>query len=84
MTATVFVDHTDIEKVGLSGMGPVGGTDLDKNKHIISNATVFFNGDDYLYITVGCTSDFTDNGACDRDATVGFTDFAIRMFRQVD
>jgi hypothetical protein len=84
VTAATVADHDDFEQVGLSGLGPIGGTDLEKNKHIISDVSIFFNGDDYLYITVGCTSDFTDNGACDRDSVVGATDFAIRMFRQVD
>ncbi len=84
ITATTFAGHNDLEKVAPSGFGPIGATDLAKNKYIMSNTSVFFGGRSYLYLTVGCNSSFTDNGPCDRNPAVGLTDFAIRMFRQVD
>ncbi len=82
--AASFADHNDLERIGVSGLGILGAPDLDKNKYIISHVSIAFGGKAYLYVTVGCNSDFTDNGFCDRDREWGSTDFAIRMFRQVD
>ncbi len=70
-------------KVGNSGFGGSAASRL-KNKQILSNAQVLYNGKYYLYITIGCVSDFSDQGACDRNGTVGETNFAIKVFRQVD
>ena len=76
---------------GIPGFGPATSTDLDKNKHIISDVSASYAGSNYLYITVGCQYDLdrgildptVPDGPCDRDRGSG-TDFAIRMFRQVD
>ncbi len=83
--AQVFstTDGTNFTKLGEDGFGPVGD-DLSKNKHIFSSAAIFYDGKDYLYITIGCASDFSDNGDCDRDPGTGTTDFSIKIFRQID
>ncbi len=68
-----------------SGLGIAGAPDLIYNKYIFSHATAtYVDGNSYLYLTVGCNTDFRDNGACDRNRTLGRTDFSIRLFRQVD
>jgi hypothetical protein len=91
VTAADFDSSTDLEKVGLSGFGPAEATDLKMNRNIVSHVSVHFDNKDYLYITVGCLPDllgtygeYRDNGVCDRDRRIGHTDFAIRMFRQID
>jgi len=74
-------------KVGISGLGPKaqeGTDDIKRNKHIISFASVYYDLKSYLYVNIGCLSDFTDNGVCDRDRTTGATDFSIKVFRQID
>lgn len=86
ITPGTFNTVADLEKIGESGLGPTGASAaiLAKNKHIIANTAINYNGADYLYIAVGCLTNLTDNSACDRDSDVGQTDFAIRLFRQVD
>lgn len=73
-------------KIGKSGLGPENATtqELIKNKHIVSHASVFYDGKSYLYINVGCLSDFSDNGSCDRNYDAGRTNFSIKVFRQID
>ncbi len=84
VTATSFSSQADLEQVGVSGFGPLGAAGLSKNAQIIASTAVSYLGSDYVYIAVGCTSDYTDNGACDHAPEIGVTDFAIRIFRQVD
>ncbi len=73
-------------KIGKSGLGPENATqeELIKNKHIVSHASIFYDGKSYLYLNVGCLSDFSDNGACDRNYESGKTNFSIKVFRQID
>ncbi len=81
-----FDGQDDLVKVGFSGLGPssAGVTALQKNAQFMSSASVSFDGNDYLYLTVGCNSDFLDQGLCDRDSSPDNTNFAIRLFRQID
>ena len=81
--------------MGTQGLGPIGSDasvvfDRSRNKYVLSHTTATAGGKSYLYLTVGCgpyvvgDPEFADNGPCDRNTAVGATDFAIRMFRQVD
>jgi hypothetical protein len=74
---------TAFARQGDAGLGPEGtgyATARAFNKHIVSNAQVFYDGKAYVYINAGCLHDTTDNGPCDRNPTTG--DTSIRVFRQ--
>lgn len=83
-TPADLLDTTGIEQVGLSGFGPAGGASLAANAQIFSAAVIAAeNGDDLIFITVGCELDREDGGPCDRNSATGQTDFGTRLFRQV-
>ncbi len=86
--AEVFVSTNgdSYTRTGVSGLGPAsaGASSRALNKYLQSSASVFYQGKNYLYITAGCNSDFRDNGPCDRNAASGQTNFAFKVFRQVD
>lgn len=80
VTAATFAGPADLELVGVSGLGPAGAADLLKYQSILSHATISAHGREWLYLSVGCTSDFADNGRCDRDPAAGTVDFGARVF----
>lgn len=79
-------DGDIFQLVGEPGLGPTGSPDVLYNKHIVSHATIFYDGKSFLYVNAGCltTQQMYDGGACDRDTNTGSADFSIKVFRQID
>lgn len=78
-----FNGQTDLEKVGESGLGPAGDTQLAANAQIL-DFTVGMAGELDLYLVAGCEPDRRDDGPCDRNPAQGQTDFGARVFRQTE
>jgi hypothetical protein len=84
-TSFELAKNRTLNRLSTFGLGLSTDPDLVYNKFIFSHAVQpYTDGKSYLYLTVGCNTDFHDDGACDRNRTASVVDFAIRLFRQVD